>query len=72
MAKRSVRETETVVELEESEFKVGAVALYYDNGWRAGVIEDVDVDDDGDLLVTLKPIGKPRKVKHKSKDLKLA
>lgn len=71
MAKRTVREKEVLVEPEESEYKVGAVASYYDNGWRAGVIEAVEVDDDGDLLVTLKPIGKPRKVKHKSKDLKL-
>ena len=75
MAKRSVREKEILAEPEDSEFKIGIVCLYYDDGrregWRAGTVESTEVDDDGDLLVTLKPIGKTRKVKHKSKDLKI-
>jgi hypothetical protein len=78
MAKRAVRKAEAVVDLEESEYKVGAVASYYDEGWRTGTIVSMEVDNDGDLLVELQPIGskyattKPRKVKHKSKDLKMA
>jgi hypothetical protein len=77
MAKRSVRKAEAVVDSEESEYKVGAVVSYYDDGWRAGTITSVDVDDDGDLLVELQPVGArnaspKRKVRHKSKDLKLA
>jgi hypothetical protein len=78
MAKRAVRKAEAVVDPEESEYKVGAVVSYYDDGWRTGTIDELDVSDDGDLLVTVQPIGskyattKPRKVKHKSKDLKLA
>ena len=72
MAKRAVRKAEAVVDSEESEFKVGAVASYYDNGWRAGVIEEVEVDDDGDLLLGIRPIGlNKRKVYHKSHDTKL-
>ena len=78
VAKRAVREKETVIEPEESEYKAGVVCSFYDDGWRAGTVTDVDVDDDGDLRVTLQPIGskyattKPRKVTFKSKDLKLA
>lgn len=82
MAKRAVREKETVITPAESEFEIGAVCSYYDNGaregWRTGHIFEVEVDDDGDLLVTVQPVGskytttKPRRVKHKSKDLRLA
>lgn len=78
MAKRAVREKETLVDTEESEFKAGVVCSFYDDGWRTGIIDSVEVDDDGDLFVTIQPITskyaktKPRKVTHKSKDLKLA
>lgn len=71
MAKRSVREKETVIDPEESDFKVGTVCSYYDEGWRVGVVEALEVDDDGDLLVTVRPVSKGRRVKEKSKDLKL-
>jgi hypothetical protein len=76
MAKRAVRKAEAVVDPEESEFKIGTVCSYYDEGWRAGTITSVDVDDDGDLLVELQPVGArnaspKRKVRHKSKDLKI-
>ena len=76
MAKRAVRKAEAVVDSEESSFKIGTVCYYYDEGWRAGTITSVDVDDDGDLLVELQPVGArnaspKRKVHHKSKDLKI-
>jgi hypothetical protein len=75
MAKRAVREKEILAEPEESEFKHGVVCFYYDDGrregWRAGTIESTEVDDDGDLLVTLTPVSKGKKVRKKSQDLKL-
>ena len=77
MAKRTILKAEAVVEPEESAFKVGIVASFYDEGWRAGTITSVEVDEDGDLLIELQPVGSrnaspKRKVRHKSKDLKLA
>jgi ribosomal protein L2 len=80
MAKRSLRSKEayehTDLHTEESEYRPGVVVLFYDDGWRAGHITEIDVADDGELSLTIQPVGgkgspPKRKVIHKSKDVKL-
>ncbi len=71
MAKRTLREKEAVLSAEESAFSIGTVCSYYDYGWRVGIIDSLDIADDGDLLVTVKPVGKGRKVTERIKDLKM-
>jgi hypothetical protein len=77
MQKRVQSREQQPAEAEESAFKVGAVVLFYDDGWRAAHVVETNVDDAGDLLVVVQPIGcagsrmKKRKFKALSNDIKI-
>jgi hypothetical protein len=77
MQKRVPKQQAAEVAVEESAFKIGAVVLYYDEGWRAAHIVENSVDDNGDLIITVQPVGckgsrmKKKSFKAYSKDIKL-
>lgn len=71
--RRDLKKTEAVERpAEEAEWVVGRLVSYYFEGWRYGHITELNVNDDGELLVTLQPTGKSRKITDSIKDLKLA
>jgi hypothetical protein len=77
MQKRVQSQKQAPVEAEESAFKVGAVVLFYDDGWRAAHVVELGVDDAGELLLVVQPVGcagsrmKKKTFKALSNDIKI-
>jgi hypothetical protein len=55
---------------EETEFVEGVLVSYYDEGTRYGFVLDSDIDDDGDILCRVQPIGARGAAKQRAKSFK--
>jgi hypothetical protein len=40
--------------------EVGDVVSYYDDGWRVGHIHDLELDDNGEYVIEIRPMGRGR------------
>lgn len=69
----AVKRTATVVseDIKAVEPRIGGLASYYDNGWRHGYIEEIGLDDEGEYVYKIRPLGHGRRKKGKSDEFTL-
>lgn len=58
--KRTLRADTKSEELPKREPRIGDVISYYDDGWRVGHIHDLELDDNGEYVIEIRPMGQGR------------
>jgi hypothetical protein len=70
MQKRERKVSVSQPKPEETEFVAGALVGYYDYGTRYRFVLDNDIDDDGDIVCRVQPIGARGALKQRAKSFK--